>query len=310
MPCYSPLTAYNKGKKPNGKKDLTFQKPSAYMEEVQIPCGQCIGCRLKHAQKWAIRCDHEMQLHDNNCFVTLTYNDESLPNDYSLIKPHLQKFFKRLRKAIHPKKISFFACGEYGETTWRPHYHAIIFGYDFPDKQSTAFSENKNPYYISAELSGLWKQGNHIIAEANYTTAAYVAQYIIKKQKGETAEDYYTRTIIDWNDVTGEINYLKEDTKLEPEFAQMSRNPAIGKNWFNKYKTDCFPSDYLILNGNKVPIPDYYNKLYENEETHKYELTKFKRKMSYLLSEDKPTLKRLREIENVKKLQLKTKEKI
>lgn len=306
MPCYSPLTGYvTYGTSKNGKKDIVWKKPAKYKEEVTVGCGQCIGCRLGRAQKWALRCAHEMQLHPTNSFVTLTYDDKHLPNDYSLQKDHLQKFFKRLRRAIEPKRISYFACGEYGDENWRPHYHAIIFGYNFPDRLSTSFVATQNEYFLSPQLASLWTYGNHSITDANYKTAAYTARYVLKKITGDKAEDHYTRTIMDWNEVTGEVNYYLEDAKLTPEFATMSRNPAIGKKWFEKYKDDVYPSDYLIVDGYKVPVPEYYDKLFEDESSLELEMVKFKRKMHHLLDPDKPSIARLREIDKVKQLKLK-----
>ena len=305
MPCYSPLTGYVVGKNKNGKRDIVFSKPRKYIENVDIPCGQCTGCRLGKAQMWALRCAHEMQLHETNSFITLTYDDDHLPIDYSVNKHTLQKFIKRLRKTVSPRKISYFACGEYGET-WRPHYHLIIFNYDFPDKLSTSFTQSTNPYFISAELSGLWKEGNHLIANATFETAAYVARYCLKKVNGERAPDHYRKTIMDVHEVTGEIIYYKEDVELEPEFQLMSRNPAIGKEWYKKYKTDVFPSDFLVQDDQKFPIPQYYDKLFESEDSLAFETTKLKRRINNLLKEDKPSLARLRDIENVKKLKLKT----
>ena len=308
MPCYHPITGYLVGKKDNGKKDIVWSKPAAYKEEINVGCGQCIGCRLGRAQKWALRCSHEMQLHSENTFITLTYDDEHLPNDYSLQKHHLQKFFKRLRRAIEPKKISYFACGEYGETTWRPHYHAIVFGYGFPDRIPATFVQSENPYFLSAQLAGLWPDGNHAITDANFQTAAYVARYVLKKITGDMAEDHYTRTIMDWNEHTGEIYYYKENCELTPEFATMSRNPAIGLNWFKKYKTDVYPSDFLIVDGYKVPVPEYYDKLFEDEQAYEYEMVKFRRRLHHILDPDKPSLARLNDIELVKKMKLATNE--
>ena len=293
MPCYTPINAYvAPGKTENGKKVIVFKRPETIMEEIQLPCGQCIGCRLLRSVSWAARCMHEIQLHDQNCFITLTYDDENLPSDYSLRKEDFQKFLKRLRKDISPRKIRYFMCGEYGDESWRPHYHAIIFNYAFPDKQRVQIKEVENPTYISTQLSRLWTHGNHLIDEANFNTAAYIARYCTKKITGEKAESHYSRTILDWNEFTGEINHWQE-VELTPEYATMSKKPAIGKDWFEKYKNDCYPSDFLIVDGRKVPIPRYYDKLMELEDEYVIRLQKEERKQQALENADDNTFYRL-----------------
>lgn len=275
------------------------------MEQIQLPCGQCIGCKLNRSVMWAARCSHEMQLHDENCFITLTYDDEHLPEDLSLEKQEFQKFLKRFRKAIWPKKIRYFMAGEYGDSSWRPHYHAIIFGYDFPDKIRVQSQEVGNPYFISTQLKKLWPYGFHVIAEATFDTAAYVARYCTKKITGEKASAHYSRIITDWDETTGEITYYKE-VELEPEYATMSRRPAIGKEWLKKYKTDCYPSDFLVVKGRKIPIPKYYDKEYEKEEEQKLRYIKYKRKLKAQLNAEENRLDRLRAREHCKKEQAKS----
>jgi hypothetical protein len=100
---------------------------------LELPCGQCIGCRLERSRQWAMRCLHESSLYDRNAFVTLTYDDEHLPPGGSLNYPDFQRFMKRLRKNSK-SPIRFYMGGEYGESTLRPHFHVCLFGYDFPDK--------------------------------------------------------------------------------------------------------------------------------------------------------------------------------
>ncbi len=116
MTCYYPNNAHIVGVKPDGKKILNFGLPQKSGQEgLLLPCGQCIGCRLERSRQWAIRCVHEAQLYEENCFITLTYNDENLPTDNSLDKQHWVLFMKKFRKKIAPHKIRFFMCGEYGE---------------------------------------------------------------------------------------------------------------------------------------------------------------------------------------------------
>ena len=137
MTCYAPLHGYySQERNPKtGKRSVVFSRNSGYDDRrVSVPCGQCIGCRLERSRQWAVRCVHESSLHRFSSFITLTYNDEHLPSDRSLNVEHFQRFMKRLRKHLEPLKIRFFHCGEYGDKFRRPHYHAIVFGYDFPDR--------------------------------------------------------------------------------------------------------------------------------------------------------------------------------
>lgn len=231
---------------------------------VQIPCGQCMGCRIDRSLDWSIRCANEIQMHERACFVTLTYAPDYLPSDGNLVKADLQKFFKRLRKALAPLKIRYYACGEYGDKTERPHYHALIFGYDFPDKEFF-FQSGQNKVYRSAMLERLWPMGISSIGEANFSTACYIAKYVTKKRLGKGALGYYV------DEETGEV--LKE-----PEFTMMSLKPAIGHTWLEKYLDDVFPSDELIHQGRKYRVPRHYTTLLERWKPELYEKVKNARK--------------------------------
>ena len=289
MPCYTPLGAHEligewAPNKPNGKKTIIFgDKPLELSKPIQLPCGQCIGCRLQQSIMWATRIMNEIQTtkDETACFLTLTYNDKNLPKDGSLNKEHPTLFLKKLRKAIEPEKIRFFLAGEYGDESWRPHYHLIIMGYDFSKPiiyQKTACQgriqyqegQTENPYYLSEFVQLLWNKGNHVLTNCTFETAAYVARYCTKKINGDKADQHYNRLIIDWNEFTGEINNMQE-TNLLPEYATMSRgrgdNKGIGYQWYQQYKSDCYPSGYTIKDGHKVPIPKYYdNLLFEEDE--------------------------------------------
>lgn len=193
-------------------------------------------------------------MHQANCFVTLTFSDDKLPDDYSVHIREMQLFMKRFRD--HTKaRVSFYGVGEYGDLEQRPHYHALIFGYDFTDKVLFTI-KNKKRIYTSETLTKLWPFGFSTTAEVNYQTAAYCARYAMKKIGGEAALEHYMRV----HPVTGKLH------QVEPEFATQSTRPAIGKRWFEKYKSDVFPSDFIIVDGKKHPVPKYYLKLLEEEE--------------------------------------------
>jgi hypothetical protein len=266
MPCFRPITAYV-----TRDGSPTFKRSDSWKgEEMPLPCGRCLGCRIDRSRQWAIRCIHEASLHEENCFVTLTYDDKHLPRDRSVQrkKGPLSAFMKRLRKRISPRKVRFYGCGEYGElcrncsrvqqscncgdylpSPGRPHYHALLFGYDFPDKRLHALKPN--PVFISNELSSLWPYGFATVGNVTFQSAAYVARYIMKKITGDIASSYY-----EWVDQdTGEL------FTRQPEFTVMSLKPGIAHDWFQKYKDDVFPHDNVSHEGRLHKTPAYYTKL-------------------------------------------------
>ena len=150
--------------------------------DLRLPCGKCSECISKRSMEWSLRCKHEISLHDSNCFITLTYNDDEL-NDDELYLPDMQKFLKRLRKSISPSKIRYIYSGEYGSKTARPHFHAIIFGWE-PDDQTFLKETSKgNRLFDSKTLSKLWGHGNVSVGTANERTAYYIASYTLKGGK-------------------------------------------------------------------------------------------------------------------------------
>ena len=130
MPCFSPLDGYrSRTVNASGKRSIVFDIHEGFHDRpVSVPCGQCVGCRLEKSRQWAMRCVHEASLYDENCFITLTYDDEFLPVGGSLDKGAFPRFMKRLRKKFEPRRIRFYHAGEYGDRFGRPHYHALLFG--------------------------------------------------------------------------------------------------------------------------------------------------------------------------------------
>lgn len=206
---------------------------------------------MNHARTWATRIAHEASLYDANSFITLTYADEKLPADQGLSKREFQLFMKRLRSGLDAP-IRFFGCGEYGTKTVRPHYHAIIFGEDFA-RDRYAWSSNKygDVLYRSPFLEATWGLGWVWIGAVTHRSAGYVAQYALKKaQSYRNGEDF-----LRLDPATGEVH------EVEREFLLMSRRPGIGRGWWDKYASDAFPSDFLVIEGRKVPVPAYYRNL-------------------------------------------------
>ncbi len=190
-------------------------------------------------------------MHDDNSFITLTYNNEHLPSGGTLVKEHFKLFMKRLRERIEPLKIKFYHCGEYGENLGRPHYHALIFGYSFPDK---VFWKDirANRVYRSDQLDATWGKGFCSIGAVTFKSAAYTARYIMKKQGGKTAHKHYSTTDPDTGEIISKI----------PEYTTMSLRPhGIGESWYRVHSKDVFPGDYCVIEGKKYKTPRYYDKL-------------------------------------------------
>jgi len=251
MPCYTPLTAYRSVLPgPSGKPSITFNRKQGYVDlPITLPCGQCVGCRLERSRQWAIRCVHEAQMHDANSFITLTYDQEHLPPDGSLNLREFQLFMKKLRKFLG-FPIRFFHCGEYGDKQGRPHYHALIFGYDFPDK-TVWDRRDEIILYRSKTLEKLWPIGFSTIGEVTFESAAYCARYIMKKITGQSAWEHYTT----WDPDTGEVLATRT-----PEYTTMSRGGkdgqgGIGRSWLDKYEHDVYPSDEVIMRGRSMRPP-------------------------------------------------------
>lgn len=238
MPCYHPLPGwYGRDRTATGKRPVVFNAAAAWTDlTLEIPCGHCIGCRLERSRQWALRCVHEAQLYDNNCFATLTYDNDHLPQGGSLQPEDFVLFMKRLRKAKGPG-IRFFQCGEYGEQLQRPHHHALLFNCHFPDATRRAGS---NSLFTSLQLDNLWSHGLTTIGQITFESAAYVARYALKKITGPPAEAHYAGR--------------------HPEYATMSRRPGIGLFWLNKYSADVYNHDAITLKGGrKARPPKYYD---------------------------------------------------
>lgn len=214
---------------------------------MSVPCGQCTGCRLERSRQWAVRCEHEISLHERNCFITLTYDDDNLPVDESVSIRTMQLFIKRLRKR-YSERIKYLYCGEYGEENLRPHYHAMLFNCDFNDRK--VFKRLKSGFTIdtSAILTELWPFGFSSVGSATFESAQYCASYCLKKVTGDRAEAHYRR-----------ITRYGEEVDVTPEFARMSQ--GLGLSWLDKFESDVYPADRVVSRGGRVGRPPrYYEK--------------------------------------------------
>jgi len=196
-----------------------------------------MDCRLDYSRTWAIRISHEASMHEDNCFLTLTYDDAHLPPTGSLSKHDCQLFMKKLRHRI-PTKIRFFLAGEYSPELERPHYHVCLMNCPLPDPRRVAPSKKtKHPLFEHDLIDESWPHGMARFGELTFKSASYVASYCTKKLTGPDAVWYHGR---------------------QPEFSLMSRNPGIGSGWFDRYHRDVFPSDELIVRGKPSKPPRYY----------------------------------------------------
>lgn len=160
-----------------------------------FPCGQCLPCRINKRRVWTHRLMLEGFCHPSSLFVTLTYSPEFLPEGGTLVKRHLQLFFKRLRKSLSPLLFRYYAVGEYGERYSRPHYHLILFGLS----QSHVAAVRRA--WIDPETGS--PIGLVHVGSGQRLSYQYVAGYVTKK-------------------------YVKKSDNFVPEFATMSRRPGIG----------------------------------------------------------------------------------
>lgn len=304
MPCYGPLTAYHsKEVSKTGKRKLVFKRELSHSGiKIQVPCGQCIGCRLDKARSWAIRCVHEQRMCNRagyiGSFVTLTYADEHMPDGGTLVKRDLQLFMKRLRKHFDRPGIRFYACGEYGDGTSRPHYHLLLFNVDFAQSTLTRrmLGKTGEPLYSSSVLELLWPYGNNLIGSVSFDSCAYVARYILKKSTGPDSLKYEVMTR------DGEL------LLREPEFTVMSRRPGVGSTYYQKYGTAAYDHDFVVIEGDKITPPAFYDNRFRDFDDYgpfrpgdmsRLDKIKLKRRRKALTRKADNTKKRLRVRETV-----------
>lgn len=266
-------------------KEIKFSRPrSEYKyQEIKVACGQCIGCRLKYSRDWATRIALEAaKTPGRNWFLTLTYSDENLPIKESintetgelvygatLLPKDLQDFLKRLRRHwdYHYKenKIKFYGCGEYGELYERPHYHVCLMNMTIREEtlEKWFINHEYNQIWKSEEIEKIWGKGIVGVGEVTWSSAAYVARYMIKKQKGPNAKWFY------------------DSQAKEPEFVRMSRNPGLAREYAEKQLEEIYKNDEIILPGKKakkVKPPRYFDNLYDLKNPEKMAIIKERRR--------------------------------
>lgn len=286
MPCYHPLMAMKYGKDikiigshyvnidqdvpPYLEKYWNGHSPGERGEYLKLPCGQCIGCRLDYARQWSNRLVMESLEHpeESNWFLTFTYDDDHLPFSETTGIPTLRpqdmtNALKRLRKHFEyyygMHGIRYYLCGEYGDHTARPHYHACVFGLHCDSGKVVGHNGQGHPFFDAPEIRKCWTDeygqpiGVMAIGRFNWQTANYTARYVTKKLKGEKSEDY-------------------QRAGIEPVYCRMSRRPGIALNYFNNNWVDIYRDDNIVLpanesNPNVCKPPKYFdNKLADIDE--------------------------------------------
>lgn len=289
MSCYAPIQAYFGPKSETGKRPVQFGLRGSFSGvRMMLPCGKCIGCKLEWSRRWAIRIMHESKMHRENAFVTLTYDNDHLPVVGTLVPKHLQDFHKRLHNRLLDSRgygIRYYGCGEYGDLSRRPHYHSILFGYDFADKLIYCENAKGDKIYRSALLNDIWGHGEAKIGAVTFESAAYVARYCLKKVDGVLREAGHYLV----HDADGLVH------ERVPEFAHMSRRPGIGTSYFEKYGKEIMQHDTIIVSGREVPSIRYYDLKIEKTDPKRLELIKRKRRASGVWSERSPDRRRTKE---------------
>ena len=282
MSCYKPLRGILLGEI-NGKKRIkvvpydsieTLKPDGSSYDSFPLPCGHCVGCRNDQAKEWTNRLLMESLYHDESYFVTLTYSDnfahfvdfvnprtgqffpKESKHQATLCKKDVQDFMKRLRRAFPDDKCRFYAAGEYGGTTFRPHYHLILFGLHIPEGDFIPFgkSETGDQYFVLPKLQELCPFGFSSIEPANEYTFKYCANYVTKKL-GVHPNKYYT------------------DQGLDPPFNLMSRKPGIGAQYLIDHP-EIMDNDRIVIGTSRGSYefcpPRYFKKSYKEVFTDRY----------------------------------------
>lgn len=259
------------------KAESAFQSPYAVKcvtAFTEIPCGRCVDCKLKYSREWADRCMFEAEYYkpSETWFVNLTYDDDHIMDVGSdifsgtLLKSDLSGFMKRLRRHCEyhdiSKDIRFYACGEYGDRTHRPHYHVILYGVDLLAKDKLKYwmkTKTGFPSWTSPLLEKIWSKGRVVVTLISWDTCAYTARYCMKKVGNLTPDHYISNGV-------------------EPEFVLMSRRPGIGARYFEDHWKKIYETDEVFISGKdggrKGKPPKYFDSKYEKINPDGYKAIK------------------------------------
>lgn len=249
--CKQNITIFKPGGQEWSEKHRTFG------HYTEVPCGKCALCKYFKTQDYAVRCLCEAEMHQYSSFITLTYDPAFLPEDGSLSKKHVSDFLKRLRRQIeyhyNQTGIRFFASGEYGEKTSRPHYHILLFGFKFDDLKfhRHTYAHGKSySVYRSEFLEKSWQYGFSEIGTVERASAFYTAKYIRKKMSGDLAETHYQGKT--------------------PEFQLASKKPGIGYPYYEKNKNWLFKEGMVFFSNRHYMVPLYFQKKLKEQDPEAY----------------------------------------
>lgn len=278
-------------------KDYLLDKNIGFDESSfqTIPCSSCLDCRINYSREWAVRIMLEAKNYENNYFVTLTYDDyhldslrrdilfpdgEFVENCPELVKSELQNFMKRLRSAVSyhygDYNIRFYACGEYGSLNGRPHFHICLMNMPKLDDLTFFSKRDSVTLHTSHFIESCWLDSDKVlkgyctVGEVTFQSAAYVARYIMKKQKGKSFKES--------NEALIQAGYIP----IQPEFVLMSRNPGLARDYYENHRDEIYDIDKLVVKfGDSVKImkpPKYFDYLYDIDEPVLFEQLKFSRR--------------------------------
>lgn len=246
-----------------------------FLEKMSfVPCGSCIGCALEHSKQWSMRMQLEALTSINSYFLTLTYDDEHLPKNYQLVKDDLQSFIKKLKRYFLDnfdyKLIRYYACGEYGSNTGRPHYHLVVYNCPITVDDFKLFFNKKldnHEHVIQRSLDGtylfhidwldkLWAKGFVSVGSATPQSMAYVARYVNKKKLLTKVEKEALKA-----------------KKIQTEFNLMSLKPGIGAAYYLEHYDEILKNDCSIfLNGRSYSVDRYFYKIVERTSSEDFKL--------------------------------------
>lgn len=175
-----------------------------YAHSVPVPCGKCAACRRDLLTMWSDRCVFEAQTQkERSSFLTLTYNDTTLPLDGCVSPKDWDLFKDRLRKNLG-RSVKFYMSSEYGSVNYRPHYHVMLFGFDWQNEKN--YKALEKAWSINGKPLGYFQ-----IDYLNPTRIRYTLKYMEKENNAEYLNDLALHG-------------------LKPTFHRMSK--GIGKKWF------------------------------------------------------------------------------
>lgn len=251
MACYQPRPAWP-DLAAGGRYVFTYNTRLDLGGQVLVPCGQCNGCRRDLARDAALRCVHELSLHDAASFITCTHSDSHFPTSQDDWERKNVLFLKRMRSASPGAVLRFFGCLELGPKTQRPHSHYLVFGRDFSRDEPVGKGDSGSICYRSDELDAIWGLGQASVGDLTAAACKYVAAYTMKKQS-RGAPDEFEHVA---HPLSGELLPL-----VQARSFGVSRRPGIGAGWFDKYGEQAVREGHCIVNGQRVPLPAYYSRL-------------------------------------------------